>query len=322
MAAHANHESTTTSGAVVLPTGEQFIIEGPTDSGYAVATITEVGASLRALTVDGVDLVQRYPEGSPPSLGAGVVMAPWPNRVADGRWDYNGVAQQLSITDTEYGNSNHGLLMWTPYRVLDKSADAITLSATIFAHPGYPFVVATTVRYAVTSSGIETTHTFTTLGDKAAPVAVGSHAYYRIGDLATETLTLTSSAGTVYTNNDRLIPTGSRPVAGDFDLRSGQLVGDVVLDDCFTDLKPGPDSRYRSRLSAPDGRYVEVWGDESFDHVVLLTTRRFTDHHGDTILAVAIEPQTAAANALNTGIGIKWLAPGETWTARWGITFG
>lgn len=310
------------SAAAVLPTGEQFTIEGQTSAGYTVATITEVGASLRALTVDGVDFVQRYPEEAPPSLGAGVVMAPWPNRVADGRWVYNGEEQHLSLTDTEYGNSNHGLLMWTPYRVLDRSSDAITLTTTIFAHPGYPFVVETTVRYAIAATGLETTHSFTTRGANAAPVAVGSHAYYRIGDVPTAELTLTSSARTVYTTNDRLVPIGSRPVTGDFDLREGKLAGDVVLDDCFTDLEPGEDGRFRTRLSAPDGRWVEVWGDESFDHVVLLTTRRFTDQHGDTILAVAIEPQTAAADALNSGIGIRWLEPGETWTARWGVTFG
>jgi aldose 1-epimerase len=34
---------------------------------------------------------------------------------------------------------------------------------------------------------------------------------------------------------------------------------------------------------------------------------------------VAIEPMTAPANAFNTGAGLRWLAPGESWTLRWGI---
>jgi aldose 1-epimerase len=34
---------------------------------------------------------------------------------------------------------------------------------------------------------------------------------------------------------------------------------------------------------------------------------------------VAIEPQTAAANALATGDGLIWLESGETFTGSWGI---
>ena len=36
--------------------------------------------------------------------------------------------------------------------------------------------------------------------------------------------------------------------------------------------------------------------------------------------AVAIEPMTAPADALNSGVGLRRLNPGETWTLEWGIT--
>jgi aldose 1-epimerase len=36
--------------------------------------------------------------------------------------------------------------------------------------------------------------------------------------------------------------------------------------------------------------------------------------------AVAIEPMTAPADAFNSGQGLRWLAPGEDWVVRWGIT--
>ena len=38
-------------------------------------------------------------------------------------------------------------------------------------------------------------------------------------------------------------------------------------------------------------------------------------------LAVAIEPMTAAPNALNTGLGLRWLEPDENWVVRWGIRY-
>lgn len=303
----------------VLPTGEQYEIAGDSRFGRMVATLTQVGASLRALTVDGDDIVQRYPLDAPPSLGAGIVMSPWPNRVDGGRWNYRGEPQQLSITDTEYGNASHGLLMSSPYALAEHDETSITLTATIFANPGYPFVVETSVRYEVTPEGLETTHRLTNRGALDAPVAVGSHAYYRVADVPTEELTLRSSAATVYPNDERMLPMAAEPVSGDFDLRIGGRVGEVVLDHCFTDQEL-VDGRHLTRLTAPDGRYVEVWSDASFGHIVLLTTRRFIDQNGDRILAVAIEPQTAAVDSLNTGIGTTWLAQGETFTARWGVT--
>ena len=41
----------------------------------------------------------------------------------------------------------------------------------------------------------------------------------------------------------------------------------------------------------------------------------------ETVATVAIEPMTAAPDALNNGKGLRWLAPGETMTARWGVRY-
>ena len=36
---------------------------------------------------------------------------------------------------------------------------------------------------------------------------------------------------------------------------------------------------------------------------------------------MAIEPMTAPPDALNSGDGLRWLSPGDTWEARWGIQY-
>ncbi|WP_158507088.1 aldose 1-epimerase family protein [Subtercola sp. Z020] len=307
--------------APVLPTGRQYEISAQTSFGHAVVTITEVAASLRAFTVDGVDIVQRYPRDAPPSRGAGIIMSPWPNRVDGGRWVYEGEQHQLDITDTEFENASHGLLKNTAYRMLDRSDSSITLGATIFAHPGYPFVVDTTVTYALGDGGLEVSHTFTNTGGLRAPVAVGSHAYFKLGDVPVHSLVLSCAAETVYENDARKLPVGTVPVSGAFDLRSGLPVGEVELDDCFTDLdRATPDGRWYATLTAPDARSVSVWGDEAFGHIVICTTDVFLDENRELVDAIALEPQTAAVNALNTGIGLTWLQPGESWSATWGVT--
>ena len=77
----------------------------------------------------------------------------------------------------------------------------------------------------------------------------------------------------------------------------------------------------RTALTAPDGRFVELWQDESFGFVQVFTTRLFPTAAGRH-LAIAIEPMTAPPNAFNSGQGVRWLAQDESWSATWGIRYG
>lgn len=65
------------------------------------AVVTELTA-LRSLRVGGVAVVQEYAaELGPPPGGAGIVLVPWPNRVAAARWTFDGVEQRLDVTRAE-----------------------------------------------------------------------------------------------------------------------------------------------------------------------------------------------------------------------------
>lgn len=305
--------------SVVNATGVHWVITRQTDSGYFSAVVTEVAASLHAFTVDGVDIVQRYATGAAPSRGAGIIMSPWPNRIDGGRWLYDGEVQQLDITDTEFSHACHGLLRYEQYRLHHRSDSTVTLSSRIYPHPGYPFTLETLVRYSLTDEGLEVRHTFTNIGSRAAPVAVGSHGYYTLGDVATGDLVLTVSAETVYTADSRMIPITASAVRDVYDLRLGRSVREINFDDCFTDQKLR-DGRYSAELTAPDGRSVTVWGDSNFDHLVICTTKLFLNERQQFVDAIAIEPQTAAVNSFNNQIGLKWLEPNEVWSPTWGVT--
>ncbi|WP_298039136.1 aldose 1-epimerase family protein [uncultured Microbacterium sp.] len=290
------------------PTGFQIRLS----RGAVTAQIAQVGASLRALAVDGVDLVARYPENVATPSCSGVVLAPWPNRVRDGIWDDEGASRHLAVTEPAMNNASHGLLRFTAYEIEQTDA-AATLSATIHPQSGYPYEIATTVTYALTDAGIEVTHTLTNRSDAAAPVALGTHPFVTIGDVDPHDLVLTVPADTLFDVDDRLLPTGTSPAPQD--LRDGIRLGDVTLDTGFADLRRDADGRARSTLTAPDGRTVALWQGEGFDFVQVYTT---TGYPGQQ-LAVAIEPMTAPADGLNSGLGIRRLAPGETWSLSWGV---
>jgi len=290
------------------PTGTQIHLT----RGAVTAQIAQVGASLRGLAVGGVDLVARYPEDVPTPSCSGVVLAPWPNRIRDGRWPDGGTVRQLAITEPKFANASHGLLRFTAYEIEQTDA-AATLRATIHPQTGYPYEVATTVTYTLTDAGILVTHGLTNRSDAPAPVALGTHPFVTIGDADPRELVLRVPAATQFDVDDRMLPTGMSPAPES--LRDGVRLGDVELDTGFTDLERDTDGRVRHTLTAPDDRRLTLWQGEGFDYVQVYTTEAYPGQD----LAVAIEPMTAPADAFNSGLGIRRLAPGETWTLEWGI---
>jgi aldose 1-epimerase len=301
------------------PTGEQFRLTRNTPNGLAEAVIVQVAASIREFRIGGAELTEPYGEFSTPPFGDGIVLVPWPNRVEDGIWKLNGVTQQLDLTEPDKHNAIHGLLRNAAYRVIEQSDGEVTLGATVFPQHGYPFLLETSVRHELTDDGMTVTHRITNESDEPAPVAIGSHPFFQLGDVATDDLTLTVHAGTRFPVDERLNPSAEIPVDGtDYDLRAGRKVSDLNLDDAFGDVTP--DNQVTAVLTAPDGRSVALWQDESFPYVQVFTTRKFPRGTG-LVTAIAIEPMTAPANAFNSGQSLKWLNPGETWQAAWGIRY-
>ena len=300
-------------------TGTQYEIR----SGNARAVIGSLAGALRSYTVDSVDLVQTYPDGSIPPSACGILLAPWPNRVADGRWVLAGRTQQLDITEPSRGHASHGLLRNTGYGVLEQEPGRVVLGAEVFPQHGYPFHLLHRAEYRLDDrGGLAVRQSLTNYGADTAPVALGAHPFLRLGDVPTEDLVLTVAARTMLTVDDRLIPNGRREPAGEADLRRGARVGALALDSAYTDLEPVADGNgeavHRHTLAAPDGRTVSLWTGPECGYVHVFVTDQFPGQ----ARAVALEPMTAPANALNSGEGLHWLAPAETFTARWGISPG
>ncbi|CAN5290248.1 aldose 1-epimerase family protein [soil metagenome] len=251
-------------------------------------------------------------------MAAGIVLVPWPNRIADARWRLDGRTQQLDITEPASGNAIHGLLRNTAYRVAAQTEASVTLQATVFPQHGYPFRLATSVDYTLSDEGLTVTHTIVNESAARAPVAVGAHPYLKLGTVPTEELVLTVDASTLFEVDDRAIPTAEIPLDGsDYDLRSGRVVGGLTIDHGYGSVGIR-DGKSVHSLAAADGSRTELWADENFAYVQVFTPSVFPLDDGPGH-AVAIEPMTAPANAFNTGEGLRWLGPGETWTLQWGI---
>jgi aldose 1-epimerase len=287
------------------PTGEQFEIR----SGAARAVVTEVGAGLRAFDVGGRPFVETFDDDARPPRGAGCVLVPWPNRIAGGRWSWNGRPQQLALSEPAAGNAIHGLLRHTLYRPVEQAPGLVTLQAVVAPQPGWPVPLETSVRYAVDETGLTVTHTVRNVGVEAVPFGVGAHPYLRAGDAETDDCTLTLAATTA------LPLAGGLPAGPATPLGSATLpLRGADLDHAFGGCEP-TDGRVRHVLDGPDGA-VELWADPAFGWVQVFTP---SDHPGRG-RAVAVEPMTCPPDALNSGVDLLTVQPGESWTGSWGIT--
>ncbi|HEY9356320.1 MAG TPA: aldose 1-epimerase family protein, partial [Arthrobacter sp.] len=279
------------------------------------AVITELAAGLRLYSRAGVQLTETYGDAEISPGAAGITLAPWANRVEDGVWYLDGKKQQLDITEVSRNNASHGLLRNAAYSLVDESQYSVTLEATVFPQHGYPFLVRHRVQYLLAEDlGLVVRQTLANDSKAPAPFVLGAHPYLRLGDTDLDDLLLTVSAGTRLVADERLIPRSAEPVSGDTDLRAGRRVGNLDIDVALTDITfDGGVARHT--LTAPDGRGVSLWQDETCGYVHVFVT---TDFPGRA-RAVAIEPMTGPANAFNSGDGLRWLSPGESFTMAWGI---
>ncbi len=289
-----------------------------------MARIGQVAAVLREFSVDGVHYTETWPDDQTPPMGCGIVLAPWPNRVAGSRWRHRGAEQQLDVTEPARGNAIHGLLRNTAYQRISggddaSGSDSVTLAAAVYPQHGWPFSLDTAVSYTLTGDGLRVRHTVSNVGAQPAPFGCGAHPYLRIGGVPTEDLTLTIRAGRRIVTDDRMIPTATRELDGALvGLPTGVRVGDLDVDTGLAGLQT-VSGRYEHTLTGPQGRGLTLWADAAFAWVQLFTPREFPAPEGPR-QAVAIEPMTCPADALNSGEGLIVLQPGETWSASWGLS--
>ncbi len=191
--------------------GQQWTIR----RGNQVAMFVELGGGIFSYTVNGVPFVESYPLDAP-IKSAGRTLCPWPNRLQDGQYTFNGVAQQVPINEVApRNNAIHGLSRWLQYRRVRQTRESITLTALIAPQQGYPWPLQLVTKWTLGPGGLRVDHAAINLGPTAAPFGLGAHPYFRIGDALVDSCVLESHlTERVVVDPVRLLPIGREPVAG------------------------------------------------------------------------------------------------------------
>jgi aldose 1-epimerase len=244
---------------------------------------------------------------------------PWPNRLRDGKYTFDGTEQQLALTEPARHNASHGLVRWVPWQLAEQGDDTLTVRTRLHPQPGWSGLLDLSVRYSLAEDGLTVATTATNVGRTAAPFGYGAHPYLAIGDTPYADVTLRLPADDEVRVDDRLLPTTTEPVRPETDFRTPRALGQTVLDTAYTGLHREADtgmwvvtlSNLRDR---PD---VTIWGDEAFGWLQAFTEKAADDAPG--VRGVAVEPMSCPADAFNSGQGLVVLAPGDSWTGTWGI---
>jgi aldose 1-epimerase len=298
----------------IVPSGEQIEIA----SGDQRATIVEVGGGLRSFSKSGRDLLDGYPVHEMASAGRGQVLIPWPNRLQDGRYEFDGCGHQLPLSEPETHTAIHGLVRWARWSVAERGPDRVVMEHVPAPRPGYPFMLYIAIDYGLSEHGLEVTTTATNRGDTACPYGCGAHPYLTLGTPSVDTATLHAPAATVLVTDERGLPVGATAVEGtEYDFRKPTLVGATRLDHAFTDLARGDDGRARVVLrDQKSGAGVTLWVDDAYPYLMLFTGDPLPDVNRRSL---AVEPMTCPPNAFRTGEAVIRLEPGRSVVSRWGI---
>lgn len=297
------------------PSGEQWTLQ----AGEHEAVVVEVGGGLRAYRVGGVDVLDGFGADQICPASAGQILAPWPNRIRDGRYQFTGTAYQLTLTEPARHNAIHGLVNWSRWHATASSAEHLTLEYDLPAQPGYPWTLAMRTTWSLGANGLRAEHSATNLAATPCPFGFSVHPYVYLPGVPVAELLLHVPARNRLLLDGRMLPIGAARVAGtEFDFSEPRRIGGLVLDVAFGDVQRDPDGGSAVTLSTSDGRGVRVWADPGFGWWQVFTADTLGGERYRR--SVAVEPMTCPPDAFRSGRDLIVLEPGQTWKGAWGLS--
>lgn len=271
---------------------------------------------------------QHFRDGRPTRCGIPILF-PFPNRIRDGHFSWEGKEYQLPLNDSSGKNAIHGFACRTRWRTVRLGADAQSAwvvgefqgsSDAPETRRLWPADYRIQVTYRLSRAALRIEATVENPDRVPLPFGLGYHPYFRIpataGDKADDCWIQAGARS--YWELRESLPNGRRqPVDGARDLNAPRRFRDLQLDDVLTDLVSLDQSASGLVLRGSVGQGagqagMKLWTSSAFRELVL-----FTPPHRR---AICLEPYTCTTDAVNLqrrGVDAGWLVlePGEKWMA-------
>lgn len=268
---------------------------------------------------------QLFHNSSPTRSGIPVLF-PFPNRIRDGHFIWDGRAYELPCNDSTKKNAIHGFACRRPWRVIAKGSDADSAWLTGEFHTSrdaaevrhlWPADQLLRLTYRLSGDALRLEAEVYNPDRVPLPFGLGYHPYFHV-PFATATPAdqfLVQAAAREMWELRESLPTGRRlPLDLARDLRRPRPFNALTLDDVLTGLPEEPDADglilHGQLRDAAAGHDLQVLASPSFRELVV-----FTPPHRH---AVCLEPYTCLTDAVNlqqSGVDAGWLVlpPGGSW---------
>ncbi|MBU8536496.1 aldose epimerase family protein [Falsiroseomonas tokyonensis] len=167
------------------------------------------GAALGALSWRGVPVVEPVPDGENPNRGlhSAFLMAPWTNRLADGRISVGGHDYTMPINRLLEGHALHGFVRDRAWAVESQAPERAVMSCVV---DHAPFRCAARLEVALAPEGLTLELELTNTGDAETPMGIGWHPFFT----RPPGTRLRFAASTVFGRDARNLAIAPRPCAG------------------------------------------------------------------------------------------------------------
>ncbi|MBC7922082.1 MAG: hypothetical protein H7Z75_13455 [Ferruginibacter sp.] len=295
------------------------------ETGECAAIVGDYGAILHRLSlltdndqliqvIDGYETAEQLlAEGS--RSFRGTLLFPFPNRVRDGRYAFDGQSYQLPVNEIDRGHALHGHLYHAPFEVVAEGASE-TGAFLILEYEadgkaeGYPFKYLLNLDFRLDEAGFSCKTVIQNLEERDIPVGIGYHPYFQLGDNADEWL-LKLPVESQLEIDDRLIPNGEERIPARYQ-EFASLKGDV-LDNAYR-VRPTEGEAITQLVNPGQNVTLTVWqrtGPGQFNYLQVFTP--------ESRRSIALEPMTGAPDAFNNGQGLIRLAPDQILEATFGV---
>lgn len=299
-------------------TFEKHTLHNP-DTGNSLEIVPDFGAILLAARFADFNVIDGY--STPEELveqkwGKSIVLYPFPNRMDEGKYTFEGKSYQFPINNEATNNAIHGLGRTRAHRASSVITAANYASITCSCeYEGdeeyYPFPFRFDVEYFISDgNAVEVKMQFTNTGVGNLPVGIGWHPYFSLSENIEDTAMQCPELHLIDIT-ERMLPTGKKTAYADF--TTLRKIDDTNLDNGF--YIANQDQPFGVSLESAKGRlrYWQETGSDKYNFIQI-----FTPSHRASI---ALEPMTCNVNAFNNQDGLKILAAGDTLGGNFGFTF-
>lgn len=226
-------------------------------------------------------------------------LVPYSNRIRGGRFVHQGREYVLPPNYAGFAHPLHGVGWLRAWRELELDARQCTLELRHLPDEDWPFAFTAVQRLSLEGHALHSSLTLRNTSDQMMPCGLGQHPYV----CCPRGTRLKADVRGVWMNDEETLPREYLPVPPHWTMRSGWLLDDLSVDNCFDGLHDPVE------LQWPDGSSLAISSSQEMQFLIV--------YHPVEGKFVCLEPVTHRPDAFNPpgsaeGNGLLVLEPGAT----------